>query len=370
MSTARMDADTMSAPQSVWIVAEREIRIRLRSKAFILSALITLAVVFGGVLFGGMMGSQTSETRVAVVGTAADVVDQSASLVAIPVADADAGREQLLNGEVDAVVLPDPGRPIPGVSVIAKGSPPAEVIAALSVSPAVTVLEADNQSGMLRYFVALGFALVFMMSTVTYATTIGQSVVEEKQTRVVEILLATVSARVLMSGKILGNSLLAFAQVLLTVLVAGAGLVISQQNNLFGQVGPSLIWFVVFFIFGFVMIAALYAGLAALVSRQEDLASATAPAMMLILFPYFLVIFFNSNPTVMTILSYVPFSAPLAMPLRLFTGEAMLWEPFVALTVVILATAAALLFGAKLYRSSLLRTGARVSFRQAIANRG
>ena len=78
------------------------------------------------------------------------------------------------------------------------------------MEPTVELLEPAATDPILAYLVAFGFGLVFFMSAITFGTTIAQSVVEEKQTRVVEILLSTVSARALLTGKVIGNSVLAF----------------------------------------------------------------------------------------------------------------------------------------------------------------
>ena len=121
-----------------------------------------------------------------------------------------------------------------------------------------------------------------------------------------------------------------------------------------------------FFLFGFILLASLFAAAAAMVSRQEDIGSTTTPLTMLIMAPYFLVIFFNDNPTVLAIMSYVPFSAPVGMPMRLFLGEAQWWEPLLSLAILIATCVAAILVGARIYENSLLRMGARVKLREAL----
>jgi ABC-2 type transport system permease protein len=127
-----------------------------------------------------------------------------------------------------------------------------------------------------------------------------------------------------------------------------------------------VIWFVVFFLFGFVLLASLFAAAASLVSRQEDVGAVTAPVTYLVMIPYFAVIFFNDNPVVMTIMSYVPFSAPVGMPMRLFLGEAQWWEPILSLGVLIATTAVVVALGSRIYSNSLLRTGSRVKLREAL----
>ncbi len=113
------------------------------------------------------------------------------------------------------------------------------------------------------------------------------------------------------------------------------------------------------------LLASLFAAAASLVSRQEDVGAVTAPVTYLVMIPYFAVIFFNDNPVVMTIMSYVPFSAPVGMPMRLFLGEAQWWEPLVSLAVLIATTAVVVALGSRIYSTSLLRTGSRVKLRAA-----
>src|SRR5690606_9560133 len=119
--------------------------------------------------------------------------------------------------------------------------------------------------------------------------TIAQSVVEEKSTRVIEILLAAVPTRVLFTGKVLGTSLLAFSQIALIAAMAIVGLTVTGQDALLVGLGGPVLWFVAFFVVGFVMLAALFAATGAMVSRQEDIGSTTTPVMMLVMIPYFLV---------------------------------------------------------------------------------
>jgi ABC-2 type transport system permease protein len=208
---------------------------------------------------------------------------------------------------------------------------------------------------------------VFFASAMTFGMTIAQSVVEEKSTRVIEILLAAIPTRALLTGKILGTSVLAVGQIALIVLVAAIGASLTGQLDLLPAIGAAVAWFGVFFIVGFVLLASMFAATGALVSRQEDIGSTTTPVTMLVMIPYFLVIFFNTNPLVIGVMSYVPFSAPIAMPLRIFLGTAQWWEPLVALVILVLTTVLLIRIGARIYERSLLKLGARVSWREALA---
>jgi ABC-2 type transport system permease protein len=218
--------------------------------------------------------------------------------------------------------------------------------------------------------VALGFGLVFFMSAITFGSIIAQSVVEEKQTRIVEILMASVPVRVLLAGKILGNSILAFGQIVVIAGLAGIGMLATGQDILLADIGPSLVWFAILFAFGFVLLAAMFAAASALVSRVEDVGSVTSPVTMLIMIPYFLVIFFNDNALVLGIMSYVPFSAPVGMPMRVFLGTAEWWEPLVSLGILAATTVAVVALGSRVYSNGLLKMGARVKLSEALAKPG
>lgn len=348
-----------------WLVAEREITTRVRSKAFLVSTGILLLLVLASVLLGGFASKLGGDTKVAVVGTAGAVLEQAPGFDLQKVADQPAAEKLVRSGDVDAAIVPG-GSGAGGVTVLAKDSAPASVVQLLSVQPEVKLLDPLDKNPMLAYFIAIGFGIVFMMSAVTFGTTIAQSVVEEKQTRIVEILLATVPARVLLAGKIIGNSILALAQVVAIIALASLGMLATGQDLLFGDLGTALIWFGVLFAFGFVLLATLYAATAALVSRQEDIGSVTSPVMMLVMIPYVLIIVFNSDPEVLGIMSYVPFSAPVGMPMRLYLGIAEWWEPLIAIAILVVTIALVIGLGARIYENSILRTGSRVKLAEAI----
>jgi len=354
-----------AALPATWLVAEREIRMRLRSKAFLISTGILMLIVLASVILPSVLGGNSSLPKVAAVGSAISSVEDTKAFEVTEVDSVGEAEDLVRSEDVEAAIVPGDGPT--GVTVIAFDEAPEGVVAALSVSPEVQLLDANAMNSGLIYIVALGFGLVFFMSAITFGSTIAQSVVEEKQTRIVEILMSTVPVRILLAGKILGNSLLAFGQIVIIGVLAGVGMLATGQDILLADVGPSIVWFVVFFAAGFVLLAALFAAAAALVSRQEDLGSVTSPITTLNMIPYFLVIFFNNNDTVLAIMSYVPFSAPVGMPMRIFLGTAQWWEPLLSLAILLLSTVVVVAFGSRVYANGLLRTGARVKLSDALA---
>src|SRR5690606_5941136 len=119
-----------------------------------------------------------------------------------------------------------------------------------SVSPEIEILEPATTNPLLRYIIAIGFGFVFLMAASTFGGTIAQSVVEEKQTRVVEVLLSAIPARTLLAGKVIGNTILAMAQILALAAISTIGLIVTSQKEVLSAVGAPIIWFAVFFLFG------------------------------------------------------------------------------------------------------------------------
>ena len=366
ISATDQAAGRLSAGSGVFLVAEREIGSKLRSKAFLVSTGILLLIALVGVLVGGIMSKTTSDTKIAVTAETAQAVHGIPGFAVTEAADKTAAERLVRDGTVEAALVPAPGDASFGYTVVALHSPPSSLEGLLAKTPKVTILEPESTNPLLRYLVAIGFGVVFLMAASTFGATMAQSVVEEKQTRVVELLLTAIPARVLLAGKVLGNTVLAMAQIVLLAAIAVVGLIVTGQNGVLEGLGSPLVWFAVFFLFGFVLLASLFAAAAAMVSRQEDIGSTTMPITMLVMAPYFLVIIFNDNPVVMTILSYVPFSAPVAMPVRLFVGDAQWWEPLLSLVILLVSCVAAILVASKIYENSLLRMGARVKLREAL----
>lgn len=350
----------------VGVVARREVTTRFLSKSFLISTIITLALILVAMVLGPRIGDLVSggSSTVAVTPQTAAVVEQlDVEVKEVP--DEAAAKKAVESEEADAAIVEDPNSPT-GFSIIALRSAPSTLVQDLSVAPPVQLLDPDAPNGVLLYMLGLGFGLLWLMAAMTFGMSIGQSVVEEKETRIVEILLATVSARALLTGKILGNSAAALVQIALYVATAGIGMAINGSVLPASQLAAPIAWFVVLFLFGFLMIAALYAAAASLVSRQEDLQSSAQPLIWLIMLPYMAVIFLNDNPTAMQIMSYIPFSAPVAVPIRVFTGLTEWWEPWLALGILVATTAAIIAFAAKVYENGLLRTGKRLKWKQAL----
>jgi ABC-2 type transport system permease protein len=368
-TSQRPTRGTPSELKSVWLVAEREIGSKLRSKAFVISTAILVVAALASVLWGGFAARDSGASGIPVA-----VTDQTHSALSgvagvdATVSDSDdTARALVEDGTVDAALVSGSTNPAFDYTVVVKDRVPAALLQLLSETPEVETIDPGaGAADALRYLIALGFGVVFLIAASTFGGTIAQSVVEEKQTRVVEILISAIPVRALLAGKVLGNTILAMAQIVLLAAVAVIGLAVTDQVGVLSALGAPIAWFAIFFLFGFILLASLFAAAAAMVSRQEDIGATTTPITMLVMAPYFLVIFFNDNPVVLTIMSYVPFSAPVGMPLRMYLGDAQWWEPVLSLLILIASCIAAIAIAARIYQNSLLRMGARVKLAEAL----
>ncbi|WP_167200284.1 ABC transporter permease [Brevibacterium pigmentatum] len=363
---ARAGSSRAGFTTAIGLVIEREIMVRLKSKAFMVSMI--LSIVLFGVLVGvsGALPSLFSSTdKVAVTSEGAKAIEGIDDIEPVAVDDVDEATALITSEEVESAVVESEDSPT-GVAVLSLRSAPESLIGALSLTPEVELLDPDAPDQALTYFIGLGLGLVFFMAAMTFGNTIASSVVEEKQSRIVEILLASTSARVLMFGKVIACTILAFAQIGLTAVAVLAGAAISGNDMVLGKVAEPIAWFIPLFIVGFVMVAALYAAAASMVSRTEDLPSTSTPIMMLIFLPYMGVIIFSSNETVMAVLSYIPFSAAVAVPMRVFLGSIAWWEPLVSLLILIVTTLLALLLATRIFERSILKSGPKLTWGQAL----
>jgi ABC-2 type transport system permease protein len=361
MNAHPMNSRAMNTFDAVRLVASREIRVKLRDRTFLLSTLFFLLFAAGSMVLPALLSGGPSTVAVADQSVAATL--SKAGLTVREVADDRAAEQAVRDGDVDAAVVAGP-------RVVALHEAPTDVVEALSSAPQVRLLAPGAVDPVVGRLVSVAFASVFFITSLVFGLQIAQSVTEEKQTRVVEILVATVPARVLLAGKVVANGLLAMAQIVLvaSVTLAGARLT-GAGGDLLALLAPAIGWFVPFFVVGFVMLAALWAAVGALVNRQEDINGASMPIQMAVMLPFLAVAFLSDNRTAMTALSYVPFSAPTAMPLRLFAGQAAAWEPFVSLGILAVSAVALLTVGARLYEGSLLRTNGRTPIATAWRDR-
>jgi ABC-2 type transport system permease protein len=331
-------------------------------------------------------GSDT--TAVASATTAAELAaaeDAGDELELLEVADDDAARAALSDGEADVWlhpgddgwVLAGEGEPDGTVTRLLGTAVEQQVLAAnaeaagtsvaeLSTGTELTTeaLDPEAMGSQTLFFASFALSFLFFAGAMTSGMMIASSVVEEKQSRLVEIIATAVPLRQLLAGKIVGSSVIAVGQ---NLLFAGVGLVavaVSPISVALPALSTSLVWFVVFFAVGFLALAALYAVAGALASRSEDLQYTSTPMTMVVMGVYFLT--FTASGSFLTVLSYVPVANVVAMPVRVLSGDASWWEPAVSLVGLAAFAVLALLVSERAFRGSLMQTGGRISWKQAL----
>ena len=220
----------------------------------------------------------------------------------------------------------------------------------------------------------LVYVLLFLIyfAVILYASMIATEVATEKSSRVMEILISSVSPIKHMFGKILGIGLLSLTQLGL-LLVVGYYSITSNDSltSMGGFLGFSdvsistIIYAVVFFILGYFLYATLAALLGSLVSRIEDVNQMITPMTFLIIAGFMIAMFGLNSPdtTFVTITSYIPFFTPMLMFMRVGMLTLPVWEPILGIAVLLLSIIILAVFGARVYKGGVLMYGKSNSYK-------
>lgn len=220
-----------------------------------------------------------------------------------------------------------------------------------------------DEANMMTFFLPYAVTLLFYIVILGSASLLLSNVAKEKQNRVMEVLMSSVTPRQLLAGKIIGLGLLGLLQTLIWV---GIGrLLLARSGETFNlpaafQLPASfLVWGLVFFLLGYAVYASLMAGLGALVPNLREASQSTFVVIFPLIIPMFLINVLISDPhgTISTVMSLFPLTAPVAMMTRLSAGGVPFWHPVLA--AVLLAATAALVVRAVagMFRAQTLLSG-------------
>jgi ABC-2 type transport system permease protein len=210
-------------------------------------------------------------------------------------------------------------------------------------------------------------SLVLFLSVSVYGAMVLSGVVEERSSRVVEVLLARIPARSLLAGKVAGIGLLGLAQVVVTGLVAVAAVAVSDVADVPAASTSVIAWAVAWFVIGYALIATAYGVLGSLASRSEDASSVTGPISVLLIGAYFVSFAAVGSPDALwaKLASWFPVTAPFAMPNRIAMGATAWWEPIGAAVLALAALGGLVVIGGRVYTHAVLHTGGIVRFADA-----
>ncbi|WPF81653.1 ABC transporter permease [Sanguibacter sp. 4.1] len=397
---------TTTAPLSPWsavrLVASREIKQRAGSKAFLWTTVVLVVLIVGGAFLAQTLRGGESTLAVGVTqetAALAESVTETASgfgtTAEVTTVTEEQGRTQVLDGDLDAVVLSAEGGTVKVITkstldtdlssvltVIAQQTVLAEQVTSLGGDPSdvsravaqasvdVEAIEPPREIDPSQIISAYLVGILMFISLQLCGAMIAQGVVEEKSSRVVELLLATVRPWQLMAGKVLGIGVIGLGQVVVLVAAAagsaaGFGLLDGMDLNL----GATVLWTIAWFLIGFTMYALLFAAAAALVSRQEDVGTVTTPILMLMMIPYIVSVSvapFAPDSPVVVWLSYLPFTSPLIMPTRVAVGGVEMWQVAVVMAVNIALVPLLVWLAGRIYSNAVLRSGARIKLKDAL----
>ena len=381
------------------LTARREVVERTRrDRSFLISTLVTLAILCAIIFLPKLFGSDDKQFDVGLVGSDSralgpaltaqgDAVGvrirlrQPASAAEAEAAVRDGsldlavvdGRQLVAKGEVDEqlnLLVQGASRAIRTQQTLqGAGVAPDQIQAALAPPPLpVRSLEPVDEDARSKRTIATVAVFILYGQLIGYCFTVAMGVVEEKSTRVVEVLLAAVRPVQLLAGKIVGIGLVGLLQ-LAIIGVAGlaaatAAGVITLPPDAAATIASVLLWFLL----GYGFYSSLFAVAGAIVSRQEEVQNTTTPLNLLLVGSFFVAFstsLGNTDTTLSKVTSFLPPTAPLVMPLRIAAGDAALWQVAVSLVIMLVSIVAVVILASRLYEGAILRTGARVKLRDA-----
>jgi ABC-2 type transport system permease protein len=397
----------MSRARSIWLVARRELFERGRSRGFIFSVLFTTTIIIGSFVVPVLIFGDEGPTTVGVVEpapeqlesaieTTAGVLDQDMAVVTFP--DRAAGDTALGDDKVAALVIVPADLSSPGELVFRETADPtiqgvvSSAIAGLRVNaaleaegvdpqtfvaaqtpPTVQALEPPEEGSDARFLIANIGAVLILVGVFSFGFTVLTGVVEEKQSRVMEVVLSTVLPRDLLMGKVLGIGILGLVQLAVFVVAAFIAASLTREFELPATTPAAAVQLVVWFILGYTLYSTALGVLGALASRMEEASNASTPITIVAMLSYFVAIFsVISDPTglVAVVATFIPFSAPMVVPMRAALGAITPIEIFVSAAITIVAIWVLFVVGGRVYAGAALQTAGRVKLRDAWRSAG
>ena len=384
----------MNGVSQAWLVARREMRERSRSRAFQASVVFLIVGVAAMLILPALL--KPSGTRdVGVTGAAPAALAatiagqaQAAGITARvrPYASLAAGEQAVRQGQVDVLVadarrLEWKGRADEQLKAVvtgaiqlatvreraaAAGISPGALAALLAPAP-VTSAELGSAPGRSPGDEAavLVMTVVLFFGISVYGQMVLTGVLEEKASRVVEVLLARIPPRALLAGKIAGIGLLGLAQIGVTALAALVAVAAVRAVDVPAVRGPVLAWALIWFVLGYALYATVYGALGSLGSRVEDAQAVAGPVTVVMVLAYFASFVTIGQPgsDFARAISYFPLTAPMAMPGRIAMGAVAWWEPVAAAALTLAATAGLVQLAGRVYTRAILHSGPALSLR-------
>jgi len=394
----------MSRLQAPWLVALREIRERARARSFMISTGLIVLLAFGAVAAATILPDVFEDDPPVIAVVASELPDGVAGLLAdgalgtevtVRTSGSETEARRLLGaGAADAALFGGPTLAFrdetrPSIEALANqairlSSLPAvlerldltldeagplinpEPLPVVLLNPAAPGLDDDVSDS--DRAVATFAVVLLLMSLTLYGSWILNGVVEEKTSRVVEVLMGAMRPWQLLLGKVGGILALAVGQLAVGVLSAGvamSALGTADLPEVGLEVGAAALVYVVL---GLLLFSFVFAAAGATVSRQEEAQTVTMPISLTLVGIYMLsltVVVNDADSTLSRVVSIFPLSSPLAMTPRIAVSDPPLWEIGLSIALLLVTIPAVINLAGRIYAGAILRTGPRIGLRDA-----
>lgn len=392
---------TYSPMHTITTTAKREVQILLLKKGVIVTLVIMLLAMFGMIGFGTWMKNkddaeaEAGGPAIVAVGVEEQLLDD-AGYDARTATDRTEAEQLVRDGDVEAALLVEgdnwevlaDGSPsttiLTGLDALSQEQARAETLSNLGISPAdyeaaspqinvvpvdINDIEGDDTEQLLTRLLTTFFALIVVMFTViTFAAQVGSRVTEEKSSRVVELILASVRPLDFLAGKLLGTAIFGFLATAVLLAVGGVGLKVSgllDDVEIDWSVLPILFvaWLLSMLFFG-----GLYAAAGAMVQRTEDLQSTQMPILILLMACVYIPSFgwSNTDTTFMQVVSWIPPFSIFAAPLTYAAGDFTAIQLAGSFTLAAVTTVLVVWGAARIYKRTILNNGSVTKWSQVL----
>jgi ABC-2 type transport system permease protein len=388
--------------RQAWLVARRELVERGRSRGFLLSLLLTTGLIVASVILPSLFLDEEPRLRLGIpvespsgleaalvaaaqpfgtsvevsehpdgaAGTEALAAEELDGLVVVPVDLAGAGELVVRESADDSLraIVTTAVTGLRSERVLADHGVDAALLGQASEAPEVRALEPDSEADRNAFLIANIGVVIMFIGILSFGFTVLTGVVEEKQSRVVEVVLSSVRPRDVLMGKVLGIGLLGVLQ-LVVFLVAGVAVVsLTGRLQLPETTVPAIAQLLFWFVLGYALYATILGCLGSLATRIEEASNASTPVTLLITGSYvvsLLVVAEDPDGLLATLLTFIPFSAPMVVPLRAALDAISLPEVVASATVTLISIWVLFEVGGRIYTGAVLETAGRIRLRDA-----
>lgn len=388
---------------NVWLIAKREYMERIKTKGFLIATILIPLLMGGGLFFGASMASKAKTTsHIAVVASEPQLAqdlkyelengkDSKMTVDVLPDSTPHAQLDQeMVNKQLDGYLVIKPAavagqrptfdftprstadiatssaiedalhRVLTREYLAEKGLSGTET-AALMTPVTLNVLGKNGEHGDSRTSFLVAYVLFFLMYMVVllYGMNVARSIIEEKTSRVFEVLLATIKPDELLTGKILGVGAVGLTQVGIWLLAAALLAARLGATSGIQLSTPQAVYFVVYFVLGYALYSAVAAALGAMTNSEQELQQLNMFLMLPLFFSMLMLmpIVTNPNSILSRVISQIPFCAPLLMDLRISISMPQWWEIALSIGLILVTIYAVLWVSSRIYRVGILMYG-------------